>query len=237
MKTPFEGVREMFLENVQSQKDLTRFVYTQRDKLLVWLVGFSIGGIALIVSNITTLNELLCYCIIKLVLILLTLSVFSGIVCRMAEIKCQQHLGTIEMFLHTAFSNKEMENIYSSIPEDEEDADIILKTIKEDFGVDLIYLKDKYDTSDNEYKKTLLKSFKDYHKKMSKRANVSFASAQTFAKETYQKAFDLTPEELDKLWKFESGKHLKFNGIISQVSFFICCGTFVTAVIILCVKI
>ena len=40
----FEGVTKVFLENFQKSKQNILFMFEYFDKLLIWVVGFSVGG-------------------------------------------------------------------------------------------------------------------------------------------------------------------------------------------------
>lgn len=237
MKRPFDTIKELFFENLKSSKENVRFDFEQWDKLLVWFVGFSIGGIALIVSNFTPLNKIFCYYTIKMVLTMLVLSISFGIIYRIVAFLKLKQLRNIELFLDVAFSDKEMMDINPTLLKDEDDINIVFKKIKDDFDEDLSYMHNFYVVSSDEHKAILLKSYKDYHKKLSEWAKADSKRAIEYVKDTYQKAFDLSQKTTEEIFSNQnSPKYFRLFHWIASIAFLICCGTFLCALIILCVQ-
>jgi len=84
MKGPFETVTETFFENLDRLKENQRYNFSNSEKFMIWIVGFSIGGLFIIVSNLTQFNQSFSHNILKTILILLSISIISGIVYRWA---------------------------------------------------------------------------------------------------------------------------------------------------------
>ena len=48
MKSPFETVTETFFENLDKLKENQRYNFNNSEKFMIWIVGFSIGGLSII---------------------------------------------------------------------------------------------------------------------------------------------------------------------------------------------
>ncbi len=129
---------------------------------MVWIVGFSVGGLSLIVSNISQFDKTFCYTLTKSILILLTISIISGIVYRIAFYAYQSYYRQIEFFLDGAFSNKEFMEIDPDDLEEEIDMKEVIRRMKEDFGEDVSYMSEIYDQADLEVKSFLLNDLKKH---------------------------------------------------------------------------
>lgn len=57
MKRPFETVTETFFENLDKLKENQRYNFNNSEKFMLWIVGFSIGGLSIIVTNLTQFNQ------------------------------------------------------------------------------------------------------------------------------------------------------------------------------------
>jgi hypothetical protein len=237
MKRPFDTIRELFFENVNRSRENARFIFTQSDNLLVWLVGFSIGGLSIIVSNLTTFNSTFSHCTVKTVLTLLTISIIAGILYRIAFYIYQINYRNIEIFLETAFSNKEFMDIDPDDLTEVKDIKVVIRKLKDGFGEDLSHIQNIYDTVDEHHKNLMLEDLKKHYNNLSLWAKHDFTNAMEFVKDTYKKAFGLSDKKTNSLFsKSHSATLLKIFGWITTVSFLICCGTFIAVILILCTQ-
>src|SRR5690348_17672665 len=105
MKRPFDSIRETFFENLDKLKENQRYNFSNSDKYMVWVVGFAIGGLSIIVTNLTQFNQSFSHSIIKAVLILLSISIISGIIYRWSFYLWQVQYQNIEFYFQGAFSD------------------------------------------------------------------------------------------------------------------------------------
>lgn len=235
MKRPFESVREIFFDNIARSRENAKFIFEHSDKLMVWIVGFSIGGLSLIVSQLTEFNQSFTHCILKGVLILLSISIVSGIIYRIAFYFYQIQYKNIEIFLETAFSNREFMNIEPDDLSEETDIKEVVRRLRDDFGEDLSYIFNIHASVDDNHKTILLEDMKKHYAKVGEWAKKDFINAIDFAKDTYKKAFGLNDRQINNVFeKSNSTTLLKIYGWISKVCFLISCTTFISVIIILC---
>lgn len=157
MERPFQTVTRAFSENLDKLKENQRYNFDKAEKFMLWIVGFSIGGVSLIVTNLTQFNQTFNHNTVKAVLILLSIFIIAGIVYRWAFYLLQIHYQGIELYLQGAFSNEKIMEMEME-PEDitnETDIKEVVRRLKVDFDEDMSYVLDGYTNSTQEKKEFL----------------------------------------------------------------------------------
>ena len=106
MERPFDTRLRQTYGTLEKIKENFIFNFNQNDKILVWIVGFSVTAITLIVSNIADLSKNYSVCVLKTVLILLTASIVCGIIHRFSALIFLTKYQSIMFFLEGAFSKE-----------------------------------------------------------------------------------------------------------------------------------
>jgi len=234
MKRPFDTVKEIFADNLERSREDTKFMFEQADKFMVWIVGFSIGGLSLIVSNIINLDKKFNYYSIKSILILLAISIITGIIYRIAFSIFQAKFRETEFYIEGAFSNKEIMNINPDDLSQEVDIKQIIKKINDDYGEDLSYILPIYENANQQYKDFIIEDLKRYYKKTGEWVKEDWNFSINYAKEVYKKAFGFSDSKIDKVFNEDASKLLKFWRRIVAVSFYTSCISFFIVIILLC---
>ncbi len=235
MKRPFEAVRELVFDSLERTRENNRFIFEHSDKFMVWIVGFSIGGLSLIVINLSKFDKTLSHTLLKSILVLLAISIVSGIVYRVAFYSYQIYYQQKEFYLEAAFSNKEFMEIEPDDLVEETDIKVVIRRLREDFGEDVSDMLNIYEHSDEDRKLFLLNNLKSHHKRTGEWAKKDFELAIEYTKDTFQKAFGLSKERVDTLFADNAHIKLKVAAWITTVSFFLSCLSFVVVIIILCI--
>ncbi|WP_291128563.1 hypothetical protein [Flavobacterium sp. UBA7682] len=234
-KRPFDVVTEIALQSLKKSSENFKFNFTQQDQILVWIIGFSIVGTTLLISNILNVNQLFnCY-IIKSVLILLCSSIIFGIIYRIFALlfltKYQQTL----FYLEGAFTKDEMMRLEINELDSTMNIHQINQKIENDFGhsySDIIELHK--DAVNEEQKEYYLNYLKAEYINLAKRAKIEYEYSIDYIKGVYKKAFGLKQKTIDKMFLNNNNSfYLKLYRIISICSFLISIGTFITVLIIL----
>jgi hypothetical protein len=200
---------------------------------MVWIVGFSIGGLTIILTNLTSFSQMFSHGILKLVLVLLSASIISGIVYRWAFYLYQVQYQNIEFYLQSAFSDKE---IMETDPDDlskETDIKEIVWRLKVDFGEDLSHVLEIYEKIDANHKLLLIEDLKRHYRRTGEWAKKDYEGAIKYAKDTFRKAFGASEKKVDRLFNSNSASALKFWGRIVTIAFLISCLTFIIVLILL----
>lgn len=235
MKRPFDTIKELFFENLDKLKENQRYNFSNSDKYMVWVVGFSIGGLSIIVTHLTEFNLSFSHCIIKVILILLATSIISGTLYRWAFYLWQVQYQSIEFYLQGAFSDKEIMETDPDDLTDETDIKEVVRRINTDFGEDVSHVLEIYNQVNDDVKLFLLNDLKNHYKKMGEWAKKDFEFAMNYVKGIYKSAFGLSQKSIDKMFSSNSAKKLKFFGWTVAITFLLSCLSFITVIIILCV--
>ncbi|MET4082845.1 hypothetical protein ABIB40_002809 [Pedobacter sp. UYP30] len=166
MKRPFDTVKDFVFDNLDKTRENNRFIFEHTDKFMVWIVGFSIGGLSLIIINLNKFDKTFSHSFLKSILVLLVISIISGIVYRIAFYTYQVYYQQIEFYLEGAFSNKEFMEIEPDDLTEETDIKEVIRRLKEDFGEDVSNMFSIYEKSDEERKLFLLNDLKSHYKKL-----------------------------------------------------------------------
>lgn len=235
MKRPFDTVKETFFENLDRLRENQKYNFSNSEKYMIWIVGFSIGGLSIIVTNLTSFHQIFPHCVIKTVLILLTTSIIAGIIYRWAFYVYQIQYQSIEFYLQGAFSDKEIMEIEPDDLTNEADIKEVIRRIKTDFGEDTSHVLEIFNNVDQVHKDFLLKDLKAHYKRMGEWAKKDFEFAMQYVKDTYKTAFGLSDKRIEKLFKSSSAKKLKLWGWAVVFAFLISCLTFIAVLVILTV--
>jgi len=236
MKRPFETVTETFFENLDKLKENQRYNFNNSEKFMIWIVGFSIGGLSIIATNLTQFNQSFSHCIVKTILILLSTSIISGISYRWTFYLFQIQYQNIEFHLQGAFSNKE---IMETDPDDltnETDIKEVVRRLKIDFDEDVSFVLEDYSQVNDAGKLFLLNDLKAHYKKVGESVKAEFEFAMKYVKKTYKEAFGYSDKKIDKLFNSNTAKKLKIYGWTTAIAFFISCLSFIAVIIILCIE-
>ena len=233
MKRPFETVRELFFENLDRVRENQKYNFSNSDKYMIWIVGFSIGGLSIIVTNLTSFNQLFTHSILKVILILLSTSIISGIIYRWAFYLYQVQYQSIEFYLQGAFSDKEVMEIEPEDLTKETDINEVIRRISADFGEDVSFILQTYNQVDEKGKDILLDDLKKHYRKKGEWAKKDFEMAMIYVRDTFKKAFGLSEKMIDKMFKSTSASKLKLYGRITAIAFFLSCLSFIAVIIIL----
>jgi hypothetical protein len=235
MKRPFEAITEMFFDNLDRVKENQKFNFSNSEKYMIWVVGFSVGGLAIIVTNLTSFNTLFSHKIIKTVLILLSTSIIAGMIYRWAFYFYQIYYQSTEFQLRAAFSNTEIMEIDADDLASENDINEVVRRIKTDFGEDVSHVLEIYEGVDETGKTYLLNDLKKHYKKTGERVKKEFEFSIKYVKDVYRSAFGWSEKRIEKVFNTQVAEKLRFWGLTVSIAFLVSCLSFITVLILLTV--
>lgn len=201
MERPFDAIVNMSYKSLVKAKDNFIFNFNQTDKILVWIVGFAITAISIIVSNLTNLSDNYCPSTIKIVLVLLMISIISGIVYRISALLFMTKYQNILFFLEGAFSEQRMMPTETKELKNPEDIHEIYQKIKNDFDEDYIDVLELFNkTESKDSKKYYVDYLKEEYSRLAKWSANEVSIATEYIKGIYQKAFGLSDNKIAKIF-------------------------------------
>ncbi len=235
MKSPYDAIVEVMRNNLDKQSENQRNNFNNIDKYMIWIVGFSSGAVALIVSNLTSFNKIFPHQLIKLLLFLLFISILCGILFRYLLYKYQMQYQNREMFVYGAFSDMDVMSVDAESIEAENDIYKILNALKIDFDVDFMYMAKDYKDAPEAIKIGTLNFLKERHKQLSIATKESLQSGLDYILDTYAKAYGMSKDEFQKQMSGGNLQKLHLYRKLTNIAFWLSCGSFLVVVILLAI--
>lgn len=229
---PFDQLREIFRTSNRESRELLKYVFEKSDNISLWIIGLSIGGISIFANNIADIQKTISPCLLRPILLLLAISVTSGIIYRGLYLYFFVVLNNTLRGIDIAFSNQKTMDTESNLNGKETFKELVEK-LKDGFGDDLSYLIPAYDNIDNTAKAELYKSIVTHYLKSVEFAQKDTALAMDFVADTYSKFYGISKEKfLKKLNSHNSGRQYKWTLRITTLFYFIYILTFIAALFV-----
>ncbi|MDP2527610.1 hypothetical protein [Maribacter dokdonensis] len=235
MERPFDTRLRQTYGTLEKTKANFIFNFSQNDKILVWIVGFSVTGISLIVSKISDIAENYSDCILKTVLILLTASIISGIIYRFSALLFLTKYQNIMFYLEGAFSKEKTMPTETRELKKPDDIHEIYQKIKADFDHDYEDVLNLYNQPQtDESKKYYIDYLKSEYQRLAEWSASEYKIADDYVKGVFKTAFGFTDKKINKIFsKNNDSFYLKLWGRICGISITVCLISFVSVLIIL----
>jgi len=190
---PFVQIRELFRNINKENRELLRYVFEKSDSISLWIIGLSIGGISVIANNIADVQKARSSNHLRPLLLLLAISVTSGIIYRILYLYFFVVLTHTQQGIDIAFSNQKAMDA-ESLLEGNESFKELIETVASNLG-DLSYLLIEYNRSDEQNKLLLYQSVVDSYL-----LSVNFAQKDTenimdFVADTYSNFTGISKEK------------------------------------------
>ena len=235
MKRPFESLTQLISENLERVRENQLYNFSNFDKYMVWVVGFSIGGISIILTNLTSFNEVFDYFVVKTVLSALCVSIISGIIYRWSFYKYQFHYQQIEFYLKGAYTETQMVEIEPYDLSETNDINEIIVALKTDYDLDYRFILDAYESHDDDNQAIIRDKLKKYYYKVGTQIKEEYEFTLNYIKEVDAKAFGISRKKVDKLFNQKSSRFLKIYGWITSITFLLSCISFIFVLVYLTV--
>lgn len=231
MQSPFDAIIQVLKERLQSEFENQRYNLEQLEKFVLWIVGFSTGTIALLISNASFFH--LQHSFSKLLLFLLCISIGAGIIFRYSLFKYRAPLQRGQSFLWGAFQDIDVMSIDADDMSNETDIFKIVNSLSFDFGLDFSFVLKDYHQLTNELKDQVLLDLKTRHHQASLYAKESYRIAIAHLKESFSKAYGINEAEFNKALKSSNGETIRAFLKWINITFWISCCSFLLTLILL----
>ncbi len=235
MERPFDTRLRQTYDSLEKSKENFIFNFNQNDKILVWIVGFCVTAISLIISNVAKISDSYSACILKAVLILLAISIISGIIYRFSALLFLTRYQNAMFFLKGAFSQEDIMSDSARELKNPNDIHEIYQNIKMDFGHDYADIINLYNQSQTEETKNYyIEYLKSEYTRLAEWSANEYKYANNYIKGVFKNAFGFTEKKINKIFsKNNNSFYLKLWTRICQISISICLISFVSVILIL----
>ena len=227
---PFDQYREIFRTSNNESKELLKYVFEKSDSISLWIIGLSIGGISIFANNISDIQKVISPCYLRPILLLLTISVTSGIVYRGLYLYFFVVLNNTIRGIDIAFSNRKTMDTESNLTGKETFKELVDKVF-DGTGDDLSYLLQAFNDIDDAARIILYNSVVDHYLKSVEFAKKDTDLALDFVADTYSKFYGMNKDKFFKKLKSPSpgGSQYKRTLILTTIFYFIYILTFIAA--------
>jgi hypothetical protein len=221
-----ETIRNLYYKSIDNSNKVSE----NFDKVIVWIVGFSIGGIALLVSQSDKL-QMYSPGDLNIIAVSLTLAVLFGVIGRISYAICLRLSYPITMQIESQLLA--YENPYKATKlKGDESAENILYLLKVDFDLEAKGLEQKISNSTTESKSKLDEEARAFYQQYVDWTKTQRETSQKLISDVFVNALKLKKKEA---MDYSEGKKLKpklmrFTGKIASYSYLICCIAFVWAI-------
>lgn len=231
MKRPSEFIIDSFKESFKKLKIFQNEMFSESNKIMTWLVGFSMTILVLGISNRDKIDTLYCPSTINVIMTLIFLTISFGIIFRIIFIVYQFRLTFLEVTLEQALSGHDIA-IFSSTNEEidkTDDLKQLVRSIKVDFGEDLDHLLENFDLIPSNEQETIIKSVKDYYKALGEWSEKDLKKGMEIIKHIYLEIMPLKESRINALFEAKKkDKSIIVYGWVSIISFAITAISFIS---------
>lgn len=234
MKNPFALIREIELSNLENSQKNFRTNISNIENFILWIVGFTITGIGLIVTNLEKLRQENLYENIQLILILLLLALFFGIFNRYSIHFLLIFSQKIDNYIKISLSSFDFPEINKDKLEKNISIDKLIEKFKFDYDLDYSESIDHYMQSNE--KEKIIEDLKLKYIEIGLFLNANFNEGLDNVRNIYKEAYGYTEMQSKKIFYMDQSlvsKKFKIWRRLVDTSFIICCICFLTALIIM----
>ena len=239
MKSPFELLREIEFNSLERKTENFNNSILNIEKFILWIVSFSVGGIALIIGNMDKLKINFDECILKKSLVFLVASLLLGILNRYLIHHFQVYSQITDNFIRQHLTNHDFPDLSPDNISDENDFQKIIDRFKLDFDLDYSHYINEYENFDNYQKDIVIAELKERHDEIAKFLQKTFHEAQENIRETYKIAYGFSEKKSKKYYYMPQNKIAKRFNILKyfvDLTFVFCSLSFIIAIILLIIK-
>lgn len=233
---PLDQLREIFRASNRESKELLKYVFEKSDNISLWIIGLSIGGISIFANNIADIQKVISLCYLRPILLLLAISVTSGIIYRGLYLYFFVVMNNTLRGIDIAFSNSKSMDTESNLTGKETFKELVDK-VNDGFGDDLSYLLPAFENIDEKARVEVYKSVVDHYLKSLEFAQQDEDRALDFVADTYSNFFGMNKEKfLRKIKSPEAGgaNQYRWTLVLTTIFYFIYILTFIAALFCVC---
>lgn len=214
-KWPFEQYIATFRNSNQESKDLLKYVFEKSDNISLWIIGLAIGGISIFANNIADIQKSIPTESLKPILVLLVISVSSGIIYRALYLYFFVVQNQISIGINVALVALEDEDDIVdtvSLLNGQETFKQLTNRLMDGFNIDVSYLVSTYEKLDKDSKSKLYNDIVKLYEERVKLAQDDEQEALETIAEIYSSFFGVKKEKfLAKMQNNSLGRRYKLT--------------------------
>lgn len=160
MKRPFEEILDITSANLNRIVENSNRNFEFLQSFMVWLLGFTIGALSLVLSNFNVLVSMFNYMTIKTLIVLMSLSIIAGILNRLFMFLYQVDQNSNLFFLEQALSTKKVMAVEPDDLSEVQEVQTLLTRLNDDYGINISFNYVHYQNSTDIEQQRVIKELK-----------------------------------------------------------------------------
>jgi len=234
MKSPYDEVVSIFRENLNDAVENDKSAQSFLDSFTTWLLGLSVGSIALLIGNIEAISKYYSICTIKGIVILLPISIIFGILHRLLLFYLTVKYNHALFYVKGALSEKEVMTTEIVDLSTISSIDELVMVGKLDFDIDFSKERLVYNDLDDTNKKLLFDDMLRYYHETNLRAKKSFEDGMEYVTKIMKDVY-LYQGKSYKISLEAKNPNLQKLNILQIYCLYLSCLTFIIALIMVMV--
>ena len=221
MERPFIAVKRMGYKSWTRIQENEQFSFEHLDRMITWLIGFSVGGMFAIVTSLSAFNSLFEGWIRVCLVSFLVLVVFFGIIGRLVYFFYQKDMRNRQIFFHTALSDNEMMRIEQVDISDFDDPKKLARFLQVDFGVNLYSEIVNFEAMPPEEQIRVIKRLQITIMNIVNGQKKILKMGLSLSKTPIKRGYGLSTESVDKMFHRMQNERCSLASFVEVVLFFV----------------
>lgn len=234
MKRPFDTIIDLYRDNLDQAVENDKHNHEFLHSFTIWIIGFSIGSLYLIMSNIMGIKDIIPYVFLKSLIVLLCISIIGGILHRIFLFFYQNEYNSNLFYVRGALSDIDIMQDNPIDVSNEADIKTLIDLLRDDFDQDESIVYKLYDEADDAGKEFLINALRKKYQKIGDWAVKDYKIAKDHVKDVMQKAFGMNEQEYAKATEV-SASRIRTYRIWSFNMLYISYSSFVLSLILLAI--
>lgn len=203
MKNPFELIREIEFGNLDRSNQNFKDNVSSIENFTLWIVGFTVTTIGLIISSIEKLKILISFTNIQTVLVLLISSLFFGIFNRYCILRLQIISHSINNFIRISLSNFDFPVMNPEYIDNEISIEELIDKFKIDYDLDYSNYFREYEKLDLVNKAIVIEELKLRHLEIGQSLKQIYDDGLENVRNIYKEAYGLSDKNSRNIFYME----------------------------------
>jgi len=236
MKNPFELIREIAFNNLDSSQKDFRDNISNIENFILWIVGFSVTGIGLTVSNLEKLKTVTEFHNLQTILVFFTAALFFGVFNRYSIFRLLILSQSIEQYIKLSFSNIDFPEISpDSLPNNIMFEELVDR-FKFDYNLDYSRHIEGYNSLNQNSKENALAELKKRHLEIGEFLRDNYNTGLENVRQIYREAYGISEAKSGRIFYTKQSEiSKKFNNwtYFVDLSYIGCTVSFLIAMLVL----
>ena len=239
MKNPYQLIREIEFNTLDNQEKNTQKNISYIENFIIWIVGFSVTAIGLIISNFEKLKLIIPSQNIQIILGFLVCSLFFGIFNRYSIFCFSINLQRIQQYIKISLSDFDFPELEPDNLSDNITFVELIDKFKLDYDLDYSRYYEEFHQLNTLEREKFINNLKLRYFEVGKFLNEAYNEGLEDVRNVYKDAYGFSEKKSKKLYYMDHSKiasRFKLWTKLVDLTFILCCLLFFIGILILVIS-